>query len=65
MRHLPSAVEIEVRDNGRGLLRNGVPGHGLVGIRERVALYGGSVDLGSSPRGGVRLAVSLPLEEGT
>jgi signal transduction histidine kinase len=38
-------------------------GHGLVGIRERVALYGGSVDLAPAPTGGVRLAVSLPLKE--
>ena len=40
-------------------------GHGLVGIRERVALYGGTVDLVPSSSGGVRLAVSLPLKEET
>jgi len=64
VRYGPQRLHIEVEDNGRGLVANPNGGHGLVGIRERVALYGGSVDLGSSPSGGVRLAVSLPLEEG-
>ena len=65
VRYGPQRLDIEVEDNGRGLVANPNGGHGLVGIRERVALYGGSVDLGSSPSGGVRLAVSLPLEEAT
>ncbi len=64
VRYGPHRLDIEVEDNGRGLAPNPNGGHGLVGIRERVALYGGSVDLGASPSGGVRLAVSLPLEEG-
>ena len=63
----PAQLDVEVVDNGRGLRRttstNG--GHGLVGIRERVALYGGTVDLEPSSTGGVRLAVSLPLKEAT
>jgi signal transduction histidine kinase len=68
VRYAPGRLDVEVEDNGRGLGRaaaNGTPGsgHGLLGIRERVALYGGTVDLVPSSSGGVRLAVSLPLKE--
>ena len=73
VRYSPDRLDVEVEDNGRGLSRsqlaNGASsnggGHGLVGIRERVALYGGTVELVPSSRGGVRLAVSLPLKEAT
>ena len=73
VRYAPGRLDVEVEDNGRGLTRsraaNGTSpnggGHGLVGIRERVALYGGTVDLVPSSTGGVRLAVSLPLKEET
>jgi signal transduction histidine kinase len=55
-------VGIEVRDDGRGLAApSGAPGHGLAGIRERVSLYGGSVDLEEVPAGGARLVARLPL----
>src|SRR6478735_518087 len=54
VRYAPTHLDVEVVDNGRGLRRttstNG--GHGLVGIRERVALYGGTVDLEPSSTGG-------------
>ena len=69
MRYAPGRLEVEVGDNGRGLASraNGPSpdggGHGLVGIRERVALYDGTVDLVPSSAGGVRLAASLPLRE--
>lgn len=72
VRYSPGRLDIEVEDDGRGLPRgkdsdhaspNG-GGHGLVGIRERVALYGGTVEVVPSPSGGVRLAVSMPLKEG-
>ena len=70
VRYSPGRLDVEVEDDGRGLPRasaNGSPakggGHGLLGIRERVALYGGTVDLGPSSLGGVRLAVNLPLKE--
>ena len=73
VRYSPDRLDVEVEDNGRGLSRsqraNGTSsnggGHGLVGIRERVALYGGTVELVPSSSGGVRLAVSLPLKEAT
>jgi len=73
VRYSPGHLDVEVEDNGRGLTRsqwadrassNG-GGHGLVGIRERVALYGGTVALVPSSTGGVRLSVSLPLKEAT
>ena len=63
LRYQPTRLDIEVLDNGQGLRTNGHAGHGLVGIRERVALYDGTVDVGSSPTGGFRLAATLPLKE--
>jgi signal transduction histidine kinase len=73
VRYAPGRLDVEVEDNGRGLpaghAANGSSanggGHGLLGIRERVALYGGTVDLVPSSSGGVRLVVSLPLKEET
>ena len=63
VRHSASAVEVEVVDNGRGLRDTERRGHGIVGIRERAALYGGGVELGPGPCGGVRLAARLVVGE--
>jgi signal transduction histidine kinase len=55
------AVDIEVIDDGRGSDRhNGADGHGLVGMRERAALYGGSFEAADRPGGGFRVAASIP-----
>jgi signal transduction histidine kinase len=56
-------LDIEIRDDGSGD-GNGPPGHGLVGMRERAALYGGTLDAGSGEHGGFRVHARLPLERG-
>jgi signal transduction histidine kinase len=56
------ALRIEVSDDGDGATDDaGGNGHGLVGIRERVKLYGGELSSGPAPGGGFRLTTSLPL----
>jgi signal transduction histidine kinase len=61
MRYDQRALEIEVVDDGRGGASNG-RGHGLIGMRERVALYGGELDAGPRPQGGFRVCARLPVE---
>ncbi len=63
LRWTPSRLDITVEDDGRGLPAHASgSGHGLVGIRERVALYGGYVRLEPGARSGTRLAACLPLK---
>jgi signal transduction histidine kinase len=65
IRHRSDHVEIEVVDDGAGDRETRIdapPGHGLVGMRERVALYGGTVEAGPQQAGaGFRVLVRLPL----
>jgi signal transduction histidine kinase len=60
VRHHPDSLQVEVSDNGRGLQRTKNPGHGLVGVRERVALYGGAVEVANGRDHGVTLTATLP-----
>ncbi|MCO5997117.1 sensor histidine kinase [Actinoallomurus rhizosphaericola] len=57
---------VEVEDDGRGLAaglgQNGSRGHGLVGMRERVALYGGDLRIGPRSGGGFEVRARFPLE---
>jgi signal transduction histidine kinase len=58
----PGGVELEIADDGLGAPTtvNG-SGHGLIGMRERTALYGGSLDAGPRPGGGFAVRAQLPL----
>jgi signal transduction histidine kinase len=57
----PTALEIEVSDDGSGAPAAPEPGFGLVGMRERVALYNGTFSAGNGPRGGFRVRACLPV----
>jgi signal transduction histidine kinase len=54
-------IEVTVSDNGRGVGNGDGGGHGLVGMRERVSVYGGELDAGPQPTGGYRLRAWLPV----
>jgi signal transduction histidine kinase len=60
-------LEVEIADDGAGgRAPNGLPsggGHGLVGMRERIALYGGELHAGHRPEGGFVVRASLPLAQ--
>ena len=55
-------LELEVRDDGVGTSSSDGFGHGLVGIQERVKIYGGEMSAVAGPEGGFVLTARLPLE---
>jgi signal transduction histidine kinase len=61
VRYRPGEVQLEVRDNGVGSSTSDGLGHGLVGIRERVKIFGGEMTAGSANGGGFVLNTRLPL----
>jgi len=66
VRYRPDELQIEVRDDGNGDSAsngNGL-GHGLVGVRERVKIYGGEMSAGTANGSGFVLSTRLPISAG-
>lgn len=69
LRYRDDALEVEVLDDGRGpapgddVGPTGSGGHGLLGMRERVALHDGRLETGARPGGGYRVWARLPLPD--
>ena len=71
VRYGAAAVEVEIRDDGIGAAagpgrpsRTSGPGRGTIGMRERTALYGGSLEVGPSDGGGWFVVARLPYDAG-
>ncbi|HTU31036.1 MAG TPA: histidine kinase [Solirubrobacteraceae bacterium] len=61
IRYGPDSLELEVIDDGSGTGNGHVGGHGLVGMRERVSVFGGELDAGARPERGYAVRARLPL----
>jgi len=63
--YAPEQIRVEITDDGRGST-TGVPdssqGHGIIGMRERVDLFDGSLHAGPRPGGGFRISATIPLD---
>ncbi|MGP5673813.1 sensor histidine kinase [Brachybacterium alimentarium] len=69
IRHRADAIEVRVTDDGRGpaersdssaSARTASPGHGLVGMRERIAAHRGTLHTGARPGGGFEVFATVP-----
>ena len=62
----PEALELTIVDSGDGAAATAPPapgGHGLIGMRERTALFGGTPHRRPAPRPGFEVRASLPYDE--
>jgi signal transduction histidine kinase len=62
VRYTPDGLEIEIIDEGAIATPADGIGRGLVGMQERVALFGGTVEAGKRPEGGYAVLARLPLD---
>jgi signal transduction histidine kinase len=61
VRYSPSDLQLEIADDGTGVAGSAGSGEGLLGMRERVALYGGELVSGRGDDGGYVVRARLPL----
>jgi signal transduction histidine kinase len=54
-------LELAIRDDGRRVAPGAEAGHGLLGLRERVSVYGGDLIARPRPEGGFELLATMPL----
>ncbi|WP_220150490.1 sensor histidine kinase [Gaiella occulta] len=60
LRYEQDRLEVDVADDGAGTTNGDAGGHGLVGIRERVSVYGGELEAGPRAGGGYAVCARLP-----
>jgi len=58
---IKNELQLQISDDGKNTLVT--PGHGLSGMRERLELLGGQLEIDTGPNGGVRLTLSCPISE--
>jgi signal transduction histidine kinase len=63
LRYAPDGLEVRVADDGRGSVPGDGRGHGLVGMRERVALFDGSLETGPRAGGGFEVRAWIPVAQ--
>ena len=61
VRYGTNDVELEVIDDGKGISNGAPAGHGIAGMRERVRLYGGTLEAGRAIEGGFAVRARLPV----
>jgi signal transduction histidine kinase len=61
LRYGDGELDVEVRDDGAGTGNGAGSGRGLIGMRERVAAFGGSLETGTPSSGGFAVSARFPL----